>query len=183
MDFCEFSFGGSADGAVVWCSADEGVAADGADVYVECREVFFGFGCVDGFLVEVSVNLFDFVGEVKGLDCFFVAFRFCFFDHLGVHFCEFVGFAIYCFVRNPSSFVDCLYCASMHGGDRDTLGAMAGAISGAYLGLEAIPLLWRDKLENREKIERLALELARKAVKSRTDKAGGSDDLAPILNQ
>lgn len=75
---------------------------------------------------------------------------------------ESLPFAIYSFLRFPSSFEDCLYCAIMHGGDRDTLGAMAGAISGAYLGSEAIPLLWRTKLENREKIERLALELARK---------------------
>ena len=75
---------------------------------------------------------------------------------------ESLPFAIYSFLRFPSSFEDCLYCAIMHGGDRDTLGAMAGALSGAYLGFEAIPHLWRTKLENREKIEKLALELARK---------------------
>ena len=80
---------------------------------------------------------------------------------------ESLPFAIYSFLRHPSSFEDCLYCAIMHGGDRDTLGAMAGAISGAYLGFEAIPLLWREKLENREKIERLALELARKTLRTR----------------
>jgi poly(ADP-ribose) glycohydrolase ARH3 len=73
---------------------------------------------------------------------------------------ESLPFAIYSFLRFPSSFEDCLYCAIMHGGDRDTLGAMAGALSGAYLGFEAIPLSWRTKLENREKIEKLALELA-----------------------
>jgi poly(ADP-ribose) glycohydrolase ARH3 len=77
---------------------------------------------------------------------------------------ESLPFAIYSFLRYPSSYEDCLYCAIMHGGDRDTLGAMAGAMSGAYLGLEAIPLLWLEKLENREKIERLALELARKTL-------------------
>jgi len=81
---------------------------------------------------------------------------------IAVH--ESLPFAVYSFLRFPSSFEDCLYCAIMHGGDRDTLGAMAGAISGAYLGFEAIPLLWRTKLENREKIERLALELARKTL-------------------
>ena len=81
---------------------------------------------------------------------------------------ESLPFAIYSFLRFPSSFEDCLYCAIMHGGDRDTLGAMAGAISGTYLGSEAIPRLWRTKLENREKIEGLALELARKTF-SKTD--------------
>jgi len=73
-------------------------------------------------------------------------------------------FAIYSLLPFPSSFEDCLYCAIMRGGDGDTLGAMAGAISDAYLGFEAIPLMWRIKLENREKIERLALELARKKL-------------------
>jgi poly(ADP-ribose) glycohydrolase ARH3 len=36
---------------------------------------------------------------------------------------------------------------------------MAGAISGAYLGIEAIPSSWRAKLENREYIEALAEKL------------------------
>ena len=77
---------------------------------------------------------------------------------------ESLPFAIYSFLLFASSFEDCLYCAIMHGGDRDTLRAMAGAISEAYLGFEAIPPLWRNKLENREKIEKLAMELARKIL-------------------
>ncbi len=80
---------------------------------------------------------------------------------------ESMPFAIYSFVSNPSCFEECLYCAIMHGGDRDTLGAMAGAISGAYLGIDAIPLEWRSKLENLSNIEKLALELARKKVSSK----------------
>jgi poly(ADP-ribose) glycohydrolase ARH3 len=69
-------------------------------------------------------------------------------------------FAIYAFLRHPGSFEDCLFCAALHGGDRDTLGAMACAISGAYLSVEAIPQAWWEKLENRESIEGLALRLA-----------------------
>jgi poly(ADP-ribose) glycohydrolase ARH3 len=80
---------------------------------------------------------------------------------------ESMPFAIYSFVRCPRSFVDCLDCAIMHGGDRDTLGAMAGAISGAYLGVEAIPSRWLRKLENRQTIEELALELVRKTLGTR----------------
>jgi poly(ADP-ribose) glycohydrolase ARH3 len=68
-------------------------------------------------------------------------------------------FAIYSFLRHPHSFTDCLFCAALNGGDRDTLGAMACAISGAYLGGEAIPKVWRGKVENRGHIEELALEL------------------------
>ncbi|MCF8031435.1 MAG: ADP-ribosylglycohydrolase family protein [Desulfarculaceae bacterium] len=36
------------------------------------------------------------------------------------------------------------------GGDTDTIGAMTGALAGAYWGLEAIPPAWLDRLENQE---------------------------------
>jgi poly(ADP-ribose) glycohydrolase ARH3 len=74
---------------------------------------------------------------------------------------ESMPFAIYSFLKYPNSFEECLFCAILHGGDRDTLGAMACAISGAFLGIEAIPLGWREKLENRAYIEDLASELFR----------------------
>jgi len=73
---------------------------------------------------------------------------------------ESMPFAIYSFLRHPKSFENCLFCAILNGGDRDTLGAMACAISGAYLGIEAIPASWRNKLENRTAIENLASALA-----------------------
>jgi poly(ADP-ribose) glycohydrolase ARH3 len=69
-------------------------------------------------------------------------------------------FALYAFLRHPRSFEDCLFCAILNGGDRDTLGAMACAVSGAYLGAEAIPPGWRQRLENRELITGLARRLA-----------------------
>lgn len=69
-------------------------------------------------------------------------------------------FAIYAVLSHPHSFEDCLFCAILNGGDRDTLGAMACAISGAHLGVDALPSAWRAKLENRAQIEQLALELA-----------------------
>ena len=74
---------------------------------------------------------------------------------------ESMPFAVYSFLRHHESFEGCIFCAIMNGGDRDTLGAMAGAISGAFLGLEAIPQSWRLKLENRGYIEKLASELAK----------------------
>jgi len=73
---------------------------------------------------------------------------------------ESLPFALYSFLRHPKSFEDCLFCATLNGGDRDTLGAMACAISGAYLGIESIPQPWRQKLENRSYIEDLALRLS-----------------------
>lgn len=69
---------------------------------------------------------------------------------------ESMPFSIYSFLRYPKSFESCLFCSILHGGDRDTLGAMAGALSGAYLGMEAIPRAWIEKLENLDTIERLA---------------------------
>ena len=74
---------------------------------------------------------------------------------------ESMPFAVYSFLRHSQSFEECLFCAILNGGDRDTLGAMSCAISGAYLGIEAIPLSWRQRLENRAHIEGLALSLAR----------------------
>jgi poly(ADP-ribose) glycohydrolase ARH3 len=73
---------------------------------------------------------------------------------------ESMPFAIYAFLRHPQTFEGCLFCAILNGGDRDTLGAMACAVSGAYLGVETIPQAWREKLENRQHIEDLANRLA-----------------------
>ncbi|MBC8493124.1 MAG: ADP-ribosylglycohydrolase family protein [Chloroflexi bacterium] len=60
---------------------------------------------------------------------------------------------------HPQSFEACLFCAILNGGDQDTLGAMACAVSGAYLGVEAIPRAWQEKLENRQHLEDLAIRL------------------------
>ena len=74
---------------------------------------------------------------------------------------ESMPFAVYAFLSNPHSFEECLFCAIMNGGDRDTLGAMAGAISGAFLGIGAIPTVWRERLENRSHLAGLASGLAK----------------------
>jgi poly(ADP-ribose) glycohydrolase ARH3 len=68
-------------------------------------------------------------------------------------------FALYAFLARPDSFEECLFCAILNGGDCDTLGAMACAVSGARCGLEGIPERWRTKLENHQRIEGLAAGL------------------------
>jgi poly(ADP-ribose) glycohydrolase ARH3 len=78
----------------------------------------------------------------------------------GVAVHESMPFALYAFLSYPQSFEACLFCAVLNGGDRDTLGAMAGAISGAYLGVETIPPTWQDKLENCQYVQHLARSLA-----------------------
>lgn len=67
--------------------------------------------------------------------------------------------AIYSFLKFPISYGNAVIYAISLGGDTDTIAAMAGAISGAYLGIEAIPAEWRTKLENRIYIESLAEKL------------------------
>jgi len=52
-----------------------------------------------------------------------------------------------------------LFWAFLNGGDRDTRWAMAGAISGAYLGTGAIPDLWRRKPGTGARIEGPAASL------------------------
>lgn len=70
--------------------------------------------------------------------------------------------AIYSFLRFDSFEDSVVYAVSL-GGDTDTIGAMTGAISGAYYGEGAIPTGWVEKLEEGEKgksyIKRLAEEL------------------------
>jgi poly(ADP-ribose) glycohydrolase ARH3 len=83
---------------------------------------------------------------------------------------ESMPFALFSFLRHPTSFEDCLFCAVLHGGDRDTLGAMACAVSGAYLGIEAIPQAWREKLENLSYIEELAVRLSEMSRHSKVSK-------------
>ena len=77
---------------------------------------------------------------------------------------ESLPFALFAFLSHPDSYRDCLWCAVLNGGDRDTLGAMAGAVSGAYLGVAAIPPEWQKKLENRTLIEQAAMALLRRTA-------------------
>jgi len=67
--------------------------------------------------------------------------------------------AIYSFLTHSDSFAQAVVNAVSLGGDADTIGAMTGAISGAYLGIESIPNSWEAKLENRLYIKTLAEKL------------------------
>lgn len=77
-----------------------------------------------------------------------------------------VPFALYAFLRYPDDFEACFFCAALYSGDRDTVGAMAAAISGAYLGVDAIPAAWRRNLENVDAIEALALSLYERSAEA-----------------
>lgn len=69
-----------------------------------------------------------------------------------------VPIAIYSFLAG-GSFEEAVGNALAAGGDRDTIGAMAGAVAGAYYGVERIPETWKHELENRATIEGLGEQL------------------------
>lgn len=67
--------------------------------------------------------------------------------------------AIYCFAKNHENYARAVLYAVSLGGDTDTIGAMTGAIAGAYRGEEDIPKSWRDKIEKGDYITDLAKKL------------------------
>ncbi|BBM83989.1 ADP-ribosylglycohydrolase family protein [Candidatus Uabimicrobium amorphum] len=77
---------------------------------------------------------------------------------------ESVPTAIASFALNPHSFTDTIGHSILIGGDTDTVAAMAGSISGAFLGVEAIPQNLLDALENEGKGRDYITELAEKMV-------------------
>jgi len=79
---------------------------------------------------------------------------------------EAVPAAIYSVMRNKSSFADAVLFAVSMGGDTDTIGAMAGAISGALAGVGSIPSDWLTKLENEREGKDFIYQLIQKAPKT-----------------
>jgi poly(ADP-ribose) glycohydrolase ARH3 len=75
--------------------------------------------------------------------------------------------AIACFVQSPDSYEAVIGQAVALGGDCDTIAAMAGAISGARLGIRAVPShlleLLEDGAEGRSFLFQLARRLAARA--------------------
>lgn len=67
--------------------------------------------------------------------------------------------ALFCFLLSPDDFENSVIEAVMAGGDTDTCGAITGAISGAFNGVEKIPQRWIKVLVNNKKIEELAIQL------------------------
>lgn len=75
---------------------------------------------------------------------------------------EALALALYCFLRNPESYEKVIIRGANTKGDSDSIACIAGSISGAYLGIEAIPAAWVRKIEKTEYLEDLARRLAAK---------------------
>jgi ADP-ribosylglycohydrolase len=72
---------------------------------------------------------------------------------------EAVPGALLAFLLSPHDFEKTVIAAVNAGGDTDSLGAMAGAVSGALNGASGIPGRWLAGVEGREYIESLAVRL------------------------
>jgi ADP-ribosyl-[dinitrogen reductase] hydrolase len=61
------------------------------------------------------------------------------------------------------SLEESLITAVNQGGDADTVGALTGALAGAYWGYTSIPIRWVERLQDAEEIRQVAYELWRMA--------------------
>ncbi|MEW6664332.1 MAG: ADP-ribosylglycohydrolase family protein [Thermodesulfobacteriota bacterium] len=75
---------------------------------------------------------------------------------------EAVALALYCFLRYPGSYEKTVIRGAYTNGDSDSVACIAGSISGAYLGLEAIPPEWIMRIEKTEYLGSLAERMAGK---------------------
>jgi ADP-ribosylglycohydrolase len=75
---------------------------------------------------------------------------------------EAVALALYCFLRNPESYEKVVIRGANSDGDSDSIACIAGSSSGAYLGVNAIPIEWVKSIEKSSYLEDLAQRLAAK---------------------
>lgn len=67
--------------------------------------------------------------------------------------------ALFCFLRSPEDYRATVLAGVNCTGDSDSIGAMAGALSGAYNGVGVIPERWARRVENRAELEKVAQAL------------------------
>jgi ADP-ribosylglycohydrolase len=75
---------------------------------------------------------------------------------------EAVTLALYCFMKYPDNYKRTVTRAANTNGDSDSIACIAGSISGAYLGIDAIPAEWVCKIEKAQYLTNLSVRLAEK---------------------
>ncbi|MBN1546544.1 MAG: ADP-ribosylglycohydrolase family protein [Syntrophaceae bacterium] len=75
---------------------------------------------------------------------------------------EAVALALYCFLRYPDDYKAAVLRGANTNGDSDSIACIAGSISGAYNGIDAIPNEWIKRIEKSEFLNDLATRLAEK---------------------
>jgi ADP-ribosylglycohydrolase len=73
---------------------------------------------------------------------------------------EAVMMALYCFLKSPDDFLATIRRGANTQGDSDTIACIAGGLSGAYLGLKALPRDWVNRLEKSAYLADVAYRLA-----------------------
>jgi ADP-ribosylglycohydrolase len=63
---------------------------------------------------------------------------------------EAIACALYCFLRTPDDYRRTVLTGANASGDSDSVACLAGGISGAFNGIDAIPEQWRHQVENRD---------------------------------
>ena len=69
---------------------------------------------------------------------------------------EAIASALYCHWRHPDDYRACVLEAANTEGDSDSIACIAGGLSGAALGIEAIPPDWRRGVEDSDRLHALA---------------------------
>jgi len=77
--------------------------------------------------------------------------------------------AVYAFLRHPHDYLTTIETTLRFGGDVDTVGAIAGAISGAFNGVDAIPQHLRENVKDSYFMSTLAADFYRAFLKSRNE--------------
>jgi len=75
---------------------------------------------------------------------------------------EAVALALYCVLKNSADYVKTVLMAANSDGDTDSIACIAGAISGAYNGIEKIPAKWVTQIENSRYLCEIAKNLYHK---------------------
>jgi len=73
---------------------------------------------------------------------------------------EAVALALYCFLKHPGDYTKTVLRGANTNGDSDSVACIAGGISGAYLGIAAIPDKWVRNIEKSDYLDELAVRLA-----------------------
>ena len=79
---------------------------------------------------------------------------------------EAVMLALYCFLKSPDDFLTTIRRGANTQGDSDSIACIAGGISGAYLGIRALPAAWVERIEKSPYLADVAHRLA--AVRRRS---------------
>ena len=77
---------------------------------------------------------------------------------------EAVALAMYCFLRYPNDYRKVVLRGANTNGDSDSIACIAGSISGAFLGIKAIPQEWIKEIEKTEYLDELAKRLSEKKL-------------------